>query len=61
MKSWWQRFKRIRFKWFDSIVLTFMFIVPSYVLGFFVGISISFIFLILFIIYRLFTSPSNKQ
>lgn len=60
MKAGGQRFKQIRFKWFDSIVLTFMFIVPSYFLGFFVGISFSFMFLILFIIYRLFTSPSNK-
>lgn len=61
MKPGWQHLKQIHFKWFDSIVLTFIFIVPSYVLGFCVGISISFIFLILFIIYRLFTSPSNKQ
>ncbi|WP_105987017.1 hypothetical protein [Staphylococcus chromogenes] len=61
MKPRWQRLKRLRFKWFDSIVLTFMFIVPSYFLGFFVGISISFIFTVLFIIYRLFTRPSNKQ
>lgn len=61
MKSWWQRLKCVRFHSFDSIVLTFMFIVPSYFLGFFVGISISFIFTVLFVIYRLFTSPSNKQ
>lgn len=61
MKSWWPRLKRVRFQSFDSFVLTFMFFVPSYFLGFFVGISFSFIFLILFIIYRLFTSPSNKQ
>ncbi|MGV3053706.1 hypothetical protein ACEE88_10535 [Staphylococcus chromogenes] len=44
MKSWWPRLKRVRFQSFDSFVLTFMFIVPSYFLGFFVGISFSFIF-----------------